>query len=154
MDTVLFEDAPIWLSKASATAPCRMSRDIPLDWANRSRAVWLRVSVTLLCDTAAPKRLTLLAPSARTSLEPSTIPRLSLNRIDTVPLPVWYAAPTNDGFVSSRIVIPLSPVAALGCPPAPVTAPSPRRIFKDMTPSSRPLSAPDSAVRTVPPCMV
>ena len=45
-DTVLFEDASMRLPAISATAPCRMSSDITLAWANMSRPAWPTVSVT------------------------------------------------------------------------------------------------------------
>ena len=152
---VLLDDAPMGLPAASVTAPCRMSSDIVPAWANRSRAVWFTAYATVLYDIVAlPERRIALAPPVSVILEPSAAPTLSLNRIDMAPLPVWYVAFTNAGAIPSYTVMLLFPVAALGYPPVPVTAPSPTCMVKDETPASRSLSASDSAAYTVPPDIV
>ena len=74
---------------------------------------------------ALPERYAVPAPSVRLNLETSTAPTFSLNRTDMVPLPVWYVAFRNAGFVPSCTVTFLPLVAALEYPLTLVTAPSP-----------------------------
>ena len=151
-DTVLFPDAPMGLPAASVTAPRSTSNDIVWDWANRSRPVWFRTSVTASRDiVVSAERRTVLAPSVSMILEPSAVAMPSVNRTDTAPSPVLYVAFRNAGGTPSRMATLLLLVAALGYPPALMTAPSPTRTAKDAAPASRFLSASVSARCTAPP---
>ena len=151
-DTALLWDASIRSPAASATAPRGISRDSTRACANRSRAVWFTVSATSFrCAAALSDRYTVPVPSVRLILEPFTAPTFPLNSMCTEPLPVWYVAFRNAILAVPYTVTFLAPVAALGCPLAPVTAPSPTRTIKDVAPAIRFLSASDSVANAAAP---
>ena len=94
--------ASVGLPDASRAAPAPAARVMDVAFDSRIMSANPSVAAAAAPDAAAPSSDAACVPPVTLIREPFTVLMSSLNRIDMVPLPMWYVAPSMAGFVVSR----------------------------------------------------